>query len=107
MTGDETFYQELGRRIRAARKKSHFTQEALALKISLNRTSITNIEQGRQQLLVHTLVEIANVLDVAPESLLPKIHSSSSEELDELLKDQMPQAREWIKTFRVDTDIKE
>lgn len=108
MTGYETFYQKLGRQIRAARKKSHLTQEALALKISLNRTSITNIEQGRQQLLVHTLVEIANVLDVAPESLLPKLHPSLKEELDEeLLEDPLPQAQEWVKTFRVDAAVKE
>lgn len=106
MTGYETFYEELGRRIRAARKKSHLTQEALALKISLNRTSVTNIEQGRQQLLVHTLVEIANALEVAPESLLPKIRPLLDGELDELLKDQSPQAREWIKAV-VDTAVKE
>ncbi len=96
MAENQEFYRELGRRIREAREKSHLTQEALAVELSLTRTSVTNIEKGRQQLLVHTLVEISRVLNVAPESLLPE-PQSSTEELDDLLKTESPQAQEWIR----------
>lgn len=100
MTEQQAFYREMGQRIRAAREKSHLTQEALASMVSLTRTSVTNIEKGRQQLLVHTLVEIAKALKVSLESLLPETQSlyvEELDELDELLKDRSPQEREWIK----------
>ena len=96
MAENQEFYRELGRRIREAREKSHLTQEALAVEVSLTRTSVTNIEKGRQQLLVHTLVEISRALNVAPESLLPE-PQSSTQELDDLLKTESPQAQEWIR----------
>lgn len=47
------------------------TQEALASAIKLTRSSITNIEAGRQRMLLETFIEIAEALDVAPEDLLP------------------------------------
>jgi transcriptional regulator with XRE-family HTH domain len=100
MAEQQAFYTELGHRIREAREKSHLTQEALAKMVSLTRTSVTNIEKGRQQLLVHTLVEIAKALKVSPESLLPQTQSIGVEvfdELDELLKGHSPQEKEWIK----------
>lgn len=105
MAENQAFYRELGRRIREAREKSHLTQEALAVKVSLTRTSVTNIEKGRQQLLVHTLVEISKALNVAPESLLPELQSLT-EEWDDLLKTESPQAQEWIQAV-VDTAGKE
>ncbi|HAA30005.1 MAG TPA: hypothetical protein DCE56_22860 [Cyanobacteria bacterium UBA8553] len=96
MAENQEFYRDLGRRIREAREKRHLTQEALAVEVSLTRTSVTNIEKGRQQLLVHTLVEISRALNVAPESLLPE-PQSSTQELDDLLKTESPQAQEWIR----------
>ena len=93
MASNQTFYRELGRRIKDARKKSCLTQEALATKISLTRTTVTNIEKGRQQLLVHTLVDIAEALNVAPDTLLPE---SKAPSIDKLLTAETPQAQEWI-----------
>jgi transcriptional regulator with XRE-family HTH domain len=49
----------------------------LAEKVSLTRTTVTNIEKGRQQLLVHTLVDIAKALNVSIELLLPVQQSTS------------------------------
>lgn len=95
----QEFYQEVGRRIRVAREQSRLTQAALATKVSLTRTTVTNIEKGRQQLLVHTLVEIAKALDVALESLLPEPQAAS---ITELLKAQSPQAQAWIQQFDID-----
>jgi DNA-binding XRE family transcriptional regulator len=68
-----SFYQAVGRRIREARlaQTPSLTQEGLANLVGLTRTSITNLEQGRQKCLIHTLVDIAYVLRVQPGSLLP------------------------------------
>ena len=49
----------------------------MAEKVSLTRTTVTNIEKGRQQLLVHTLVDIAKALNVSIELLLPVQQSTS------------------------------
>jgi transcriptional regulator with XRE-family HTH domain len=94
MAGNEGFYQKLGSQIRAARKKALLTQEALAAKISLTRATVTNIEKGRQQLLVHTLIDIAEALNVPPASLLPEQQSLS---IDRLLTLETIQAQEWIR----------
>lgn len=95
MAENQSFYRELGRRIREAREEKHLTQEALATRVSLTRTSVTNIEKGRQQLLVHTLVQISAALNVTPEVLLPP---PPLQELDELLKSESPSAQEWIRS---------
>lgn len=64
------FHEELGRRIRAARG-GKLTQAALGASVGLSRTAITNIECGRQRLLVDQLVEIAGVIGVPAADLLP------------------------------------
>jgi transcriptional regulator with XRE-family HTH domain len=64
------FYKQVGEKIRAQRGKD-LSQEALASAIGLTRTSISNIEKGRQRLLLHTLADIAAALNVDAASLLP------------------------------------
>lgn len=80
----EDFYGELGRRIRAARKRlsgGGLTQEQLAQRVGLSRSSIANIERGEQQPPVHVFARIAEALDVRPENLLPKLDASVQEEV--------------------------
>ena len=47
------------------------TQEGLAKLVGLTRTSLTNIEKGRQKILLHTFADLAAALRVAPAELLP------------------------------------
>ncbi|MBI3894356.1 MAG: helix-turn-helix transcriptional regulator [Acidobacteria bacterium] len=86
------FYLALGQRIAKARR-GLLTQEDLAKKIGMTRTSVINIEKGRQQLLVHTLTDIARALGTSPEALL-----SSQDELMLLLKDKTKKGRDWVRT---------
>jgi len=94
------FYEEVGRRIREARKrrKPPLTQEALAKRVSLTRTSITNVEKGRQKFLLHTLAEIAAALQIEPASLLPQSSAEAERQLDEALKNRPRSEKEWIKS---------
>jgi transcriptional regulator with XRE-family HTH domain len=96
----QDFYEEVGRRIRDARKrrKPPLTQEALAELVSLTRTSITNVEKGRQKFLLHTLAEIAAALQVEPASLLPQSNAGADRQLGEALKNRPKSEKEWIKT---------
>jgi hypothetical protein len=57
----------------------------------LTRTSIINIEKGRQQLLVHTLVDIAGALGVPVVELLPP-----AGDVAHLLRDVSKKGREWV-----------
>lgn len=62
--------------------------------VGLTRTSITNVEQGRQKFLLHTLVDIAMALQVEPAGLLPVPTAVSS--LDDALKDRPAAEKKWI-----------
>lgn len=66
------FYQQLGANIRTRRKRLNLSQDALAQMIGLTRTSLTNIENGRQHPPLHTFCEIAEQLKVEPSALLPR-----------------------------------
>ena len=96
MTENQTFYKNLGSRIKTARKRVLLTQESLAEKVSLTRTTVTNIEKGRQQLLVHTLVDIAKVLNVSVEVLIPSQQTTSINDLINVKVDS-PEAQEFIR----------
>jgi transcriptional regulator with XRE-family HTH domain len=96
MTENQPFYKELGSQIKVARQKSRLTQESLAEKVSLTRTTITNIEKGRQQLLVHTLVDIAKALNVSLDFLLPTQKSISVDDLINVKVDSL-QTQEFIR----------
>lgn len=65
-------YEHIGRRVATFRKDAGLSQSDLALAVGLTRSSISNIEKGRQKMLIHTLLEIADVLRIPPYSLLPK-----------------------------------
>ncbi len=71
MSEQVAFYVEIGRRVRLARERAGLTQDALAARVSLSRTSVTNIEKGRQKVLLHTFCGLAAALGVAPTTLLP------------------------------------
>ncbi len=65
-------YAAIGMAIREARQDQQMTQEQVADAIGFQRTSIVNIEAGRQRLTLDTLYDIADVLQVQAVSLLPR-----------------------------------
>lgn len=67
----KSVYEQIGQAVAHYRTKSEISQAALAAAIGLTRTSISNIEKGRQKMLVHTLLEIADALSVSPADLIP------------------------------------
>ena len=103
MENTDAFYEEVGRRIRDARtqRKPRLTQEELAEGVNLTRTSITNLEKGRQKFLLHTLADIAAVLQVHPASLLPEAPNDGQKQLDAALKNRPKAEKEWIKSTMI------
>ena len=71
-------YVAFGKLVRQHRERlENMTQEKLGLLVGLSRTSITNIERGRQHVAVHQLLAIADALAVRPEALLPSAGGAS------------------------------
>ena len=96
MTDVSSFYRHVGARIAAVRDgERKLTQEALASLVSLSRTSIANIERGRQQLLLHHLCEIAKALRVDPTELLPPAEGDLNA-INALLARLPDNERQWI-----------
>lgn len=67
----EQFYITVGGRIRRERKAVGMSQGRLAVLIGITRPSLTLMESGRQRIQLHTLVDIAEALDVPVTYLLP------------------------------------
>ena len=65
----EPVYVSFGEIIKAHRLKRGWTQTDLADRVGLSRTSVTNIEIGRQRVLLSDLFAFARALDVTPKSL--------------------------------------
>ena len=83
------FYQRFGRHLRQARKAAGLSQADLAVAIKLTRTSISNIEKGRQKVLLHTFAEMLHVLNVRSGTLLPvSQHTPLPPALDNLTRDE-------------------
>lgn len=66
----DDLYEAIGARIRDARRRAGLTQEQLAVQVGLSRASVTNVELGRQSLLVDQLVRFASVLQLDPAILV-------------------------------------
>lgn len=63
---------QLGEKIKAARQNCGLTQEELGTMLGLTRTSIVNIEKGRQSPPLFKLSLMANFLQVSITDLLPE-----------------------------------
>lgn len=63
-------YSEMGDRLRAARRRRHFSLRDLAGRLGLSPSLISQVETGRAKPSVSTLYAIANELDVSLDELL-------------------------------------
>ncbi len=68
---DELLYRLLGERLKRRREEMHISQGQLAEKIKVLRTSVTNIEAGRQRPPLHLLYDLCDVLGIEVASILP------------------------------------
>ena len=76
------------------------TQERLGTLVGLSRTSITNIEKGRQQVSLQQLYRIAEALGIAPDVLLPPRREKGMSRLAQKLpQDADPRVAQWFDTL--------
>lgn len=70
---EQQFYAKFGQNMRDLRQKLGLTQDDLASKLGVTRASISNVEVGKQRVLAHQIVELAQVLNVSIQELFPKV----------------------------------
>ena len=96
----EHLYREIGRTLRQRRETAGLTQGDVASRVGLSRTSITNIEQGRQHVTLHVLYALADALGSKPSDLLPdsSVLIQRDSELDKALRKlSLPEEeKDWI-----------
>lgn len=73
-------YEEMGRRIRDARKRTQRNQDEIAEILNISRASVVNIENGKQRPPLHVIYNIAEILGVSPHELLPPTISATETE---------------------------
>lgn len=66
----EPVYRQIGILLMCHRHENDMSQEQLADLIGLTRSSVANLENGRQRIMLHTLVLIAALLGAEPGDLL-------------------------------------
>lgn len=67
----EALYRVFGRRLREIREKKELPQQELATFSGLTRSSIANIESGKQRVLLHQVLQFAEALHVTVGELVP------------------------------------
>jgi len=97
----EQLYREFGRALRARRKQAGLSQDNVAKRVGMSRTSITNIEQGRQHVSLHILYELAGAVGTTPGDLLPasQILVKGDSELEKKLDNVAlhEEGKDWIR----------
>lgn len=66
----EPIYVELGRRVLQERYRAGWTQQDVAGQVGMSRASIANVETGRQRLMLHQVMKLAEVFSIRVEDLL-------------------------------------
>lgn len=105
----EPFYLGFGPQVQAARRRLGLSQAQLGRRLNpaLTRASIANIENAKQRVLGHTLVELAEILDLSLRDLRGRPQRSVGPdevkieaELSEKLGISLPDARKLVEKAR-------
>ena len=106
--GNSLKLKEIGNRIRAARVEQHMSQDALAFEADLSLSTMSDIELGKSNLRVVTLIKIIEALKVSADTILrpnvPNVNGIYQSEFSDLLSDCSPAEMETI--IRLVSDVK-
>lgn len=87
----EYFYKRLGELLKEARMKANVKQETLADFLGLSRISVVYIEQGKQKVQLHTLLEIISFLNIPMNQFFEQLKSALLPELNPTLEKRLNQ----------------
>ena len=75
----DELYKKIGLMIREKRQNHEhpLSQENLARRLGMSRTSVVNIELGKQHIQIHTLYQLAEILGIDALELLPSSETNN------------------------------
>jgi transcriptional regulator with XRE-family HTH domain len=86
---------EIGDILKRLRKVKGMSQDDLAEKLNLTRTSIVNIEKGRQGISVECIWRVAVLFKISPSNLFPKTDGSVNLLLEARIREIEDERDEW------------
>lgn len=99
----DAFYAVVGRNIKNFRIGRGVSQTELAHLIGFNRSSVANLEAGRQRIALHLFLLITEALDARPEIILPDMQLLAEanpipiDSLDEHLIGSTPTTQDFVR----------
>jgi transcriptional regulator with XRE-family HTH domain len=78
-----------GRRLARVRKVRDLSQSELGSRVGVSRTTIANLESGKQNVQLHQIFALARALDTPIEELIPTRKELGPDLADLVDKDQM------------------
>jgi len=72
-------------KIKTIRIRNGVSQMELSLRSNLSQSFIANLEKGKKQPSVMTLLRIASALNVSPKAFFPENETKSKEEIKDLI----------------------
>jgi transcriptional regulator with XRE-family HTH domain len=102
----DQFYKIVAEKLRLERKRLNMDQEAFANRLNLSRTTLINIEKGRQRLSLEQAWVAANILNISLLDLLPYTPSTATvyweKKIDENEIIENQSEKEFLKKFIVE-----
>ncbi|GAA2571903.1 helix-turn-helix domain-containing protein [Pseudonocardia hydrocarbonoxydans] len=95
----DNFYSAVGRRVKVARTSANMTQLELSKQTGLTRSSIANLEAGRQRVQIHVLALIAGCLSIDPSDLIADTFAVSRQGLPSPVNDDLERYSTTARSF--------
>lgn len=73
MNTKERFYVYVSDKLREIRVKNKIKQDVMASKLGISRNALINIEKGRQHPNIYLLFQIAEILNIGVNELIPDL----------------------------------
>lgn len=100
----DKFYSELGENIKSYRTKQNYSQDQLAKFLDLTRTSVVNIEKGRQRPPLHIVYDLAVFFNVEIKNLLPSKDEKKQIDLKKTVKENIHTIEKRFKDVPIDEE---
>lgn len=100
----DKFYIELGENIKSYRTKQGYSQDDLAKFLGLTRTSVVNIEKGRQRPPLHTVYDLSIFFNVDISNLLPSKDLKQQVDLRKTAKENFQSIEKRFKDVPIDEE---
>lgn len=92
------FYEGFGALVRVSRAAAGLTQDELGARVGLTRSSVANVESGRQRPPLHVLVSVAQALGVNPCDLLPGRAAPTTGQVPDM-PGEVQEARDFVRAI--------